>query len=39
MLQLKNVSKSFGDVQAVSNLSLEIQEREIFVLLGPTGAG
>jgi multiple sugar transport system ATP-binding protein len=39
MLQLKNVSKSFGDVQAVANLSLEIQEREIFVLLGPTGAG
>ena len=39
MLQLKNVSKSYGDVQAVSNLSLEIQEREIFVLLGPTGAG
>jgi multiple sugar transport system ATP-binding protein len=39
MLQLKNVSKSYGDVQAVSNLSLEIKEREIFVLLGPTGAG
>jgi multiple sugar transport system ATP-binding protein len=39
MLQLKNVSKSFGDVQAVSNLSLEIQQQEIFVLLGPTGAG
>ena len=39
MLQLKNISKSFGDVQAVSDLSLEIQEREIFVLLGPTGAG
>jgi multiple sugar transport system ATP-binding protein len=39
MLRLKNVSKSYGDVQAVSNLSLEIQEREIFVLLGPTGAG
>jgi multiple sugar transport system ATP-binding protein len=39
MLQLKNVFKSYGDVQAVSDLSLEIQEGEIFVLLGPTGAG
>jgi len=39
MLKLKNISKSFGDVQAVSNLSLEAQEGEIFVLLGPTGAG
>jgi len=39
MLKLKNISKSFGDVQAVSNLSLEAREGEIFVLLGPTGAG
>ena len=39
MLKLKNISKSFGDVPAVSNLSLEIQAGEIFVLLGPTGAG
>ena len=39
MLKLENISKSFGDVQAVSNLSVEIEEGEIFVLLGPTGAG
>lgn len=39
MLKLENISKSYGDVPAVSDLSLEIQQGEIFVLLGPTGAG
>jgi multiple sugar transport system ATP-binding protein len=39
MLKLQNLSKSFDEVEAVKDLSLEIQEGEIFVLLGPTGAG
>jgi multiple sugar transport system ATP-binding protein len=38
-LTLKNLSKSYGDVTAVRNLSLDIRDREFFVLLGPTGAG
>jgi multiple sugar transport system ATP-binding protein len=38
-LILKNLCKSFGDVAAVRNLSLDIRDREFFVLLGPTGAG
>jgi multiple sugar transport system ATP-binding protein len=38
-LTLKNLCKSFGDVVAVHNLSLDIRDREFFVLLGPTGAG
>jgi multiple sugar transport system ATP-binding protein len=38
-LTLKNLSKSFGEVAALHNLSLEIQDQEFFVLLGPTGAG
>ena len=38
-LILKNLCKSFGDVVAVRNLSLNIRDREFFVLLGPTGAG
>jgi multiple sugar transport system ATP-binding protein len=38
-LTLKNLSKSYGDVAAVRNLSLEIRNQEFFVLLGPTGAG
>jgi multiple sugar transport system ATP-binding protein len=38
-LILKNLCKRFGDVVAVRNLSLDIRDREFFVLLGPTGAG
>jgi multiple sugar transport system ATP-binding protein len=38
-LRLSGVSKSFGDVRAVSDLSLDIQSGEFIVLLGPSGAG
>jgi multiple sugar transport system ATP-binding protein len=38
-LTLKDLSKSYGDIAAVRNLSLDIRDREFFVLLGPTGAG
>lgn len=34
-----SVSKSFGALKAVSNLSLTVQEGEFFGLLGPNGAG
>jgi multiple sugar transport system ATP-binding protein len=36
---LENLTKKFKNVTAVKNLSLDIQDREFFVLLGPTGAG
>lgn len=36
---LKNISKSFGDIDAVKDLSLTIADGEFVVLLGPTGAG
>ena len=39
MVKLKNVFKSYGDIEAVRDLTLSINEGEIFVLLGPTGAG
>jgi branched-chain amino acid transport system ATP-binding protein len=38
-LTLENVSKSFGGLNAVSNLSLEIQQGEVVGLIGPNGAG
>jgi ABC-type polar amino acid transport system ATPase subunit len=37
-VSLKQVSKRFGTVSAISDLSLDIRDREFFVLLGPTGA-
>ncbi|MBC8035670.1 MAG: ABC transporter ATP-binding protein [Rhizobiales bacterium] len=38
-VSLKGVSKRFGTVAAVSDLSLDIPDGEFIVLLGPTGAG
>ncbi|NIA31608.1 MAG: ATP-binding cassette domain-containing protein [Actinobacteria bacterium] len=38
-LKLTNVNKSFADVQAVDDLSLQIDEGQVFGLLGPNGAG
>ena len=38
-LRLSQVSKSFGDTAAVSNLSLELPAGEILCLLGPSGCG
>lgn len=38
-VRLKNINKSFGSINALSNLNLEIKDGEFFVLLGPTGAG
>jgi multiple sugar transport system ATP-binding protein len=38
-LKLDNISKAFGDIQALQDVSLTVQDGEFFVLLGPTGAG
>ncbi|MDD3611498.1 MAG: ABC transporter ATP-binding protein [Eubacteriales bacterium] len=39
ILELNNVSKHFGGVAAVDNVSLSIEEGEIMGLIGPNGAG
>lgn len=38
-LEVKNLSKNYGDIQAVKDVSFEIFENEIFGLVGPNGAG
>lgn len=39
LVQLENVSKAFGGVQAVDSVSLDIQAGEVVGLLGHNGAG
>ena len=38
-IQLENVTKKFGSVTALKNVSLDIKDKEFFVLFGPAGAG
>jgi branched-chain amino acid transport system ATP-binding protein len=39
LLELNHVSKSFGGLIAVSDVSLQVQQGEIVGLIGPNGAG
>jgi ABC-2 type transport system ATP-binding protein len=39
MIQIKNLSKQYGKLAAVDNLTLEVAAGEIFGFLGPNGAG
>ena len=39
MLELKEISKNFGDVKALDEISLKINEGEILGLVGPNGSG
>ncbi|RPI83125.1 MAG: ABC transporter ATP-binding protein [Chloroflexi bacterium] len=39
MLQVKNITKRFGGLQALSNVSFDLPEGQILGLIGPNGAG
>jgi ABC-2 type transport system ATP-binding protein len=39
MITVRSVSKSFGNIEAVNNVSFNIEKGEIFGILGPNGAG
>ncbi len=39
LIRFENVSKRFGKLTAVDNVSLTIEEGEFFALLGPSGCG
>src|SRR5688500_17891897 len=39
LLELKNISQSYGEVRVVQNLSLKLAKGQIGCLLGPSGCG
>lgn len=39
MLELRQVSKAFGDKQVIDRLDLTIEEGSILAVVGPSGGG
>jgi len=39
MIKVENLSKTFGEVAAVDNISFDVESGEVFAFLGPNGAG
>jgi ABC-type multidrug transport system ATPase subunit len=39
MIEVHNISKAYGEVKALNDLSFEVEAGEIFGLIGPDGAG
>jgi ABC-2 type transport system ATP-binding protein len=39
MIEVKNITKKFGNFTAVDNISLKVNKGEVFAFLGPNGAG
>ena len=38
-IELQNLTKAFGDLIAVNDVSLKVEENEVLCLLGPSGCG
>ena len=39
MIEVKNITKSYGNKKVVDNVSLKIEEGKITSFIGPNGAG
>lgn len=39
LLEIKNLEKKFGDLKVLKNISMNIDEGEVLVIIGPSGSG
>ncbi|MBP3853293.1 MAG: amino acid ABC transporter ATP-binding protein, partial [Erysipelotrichaceae bacterium] len=39
MIKLENVRKNFGDLEVLKGISIDIQDHEVYGIIGQSGAG
>ena len=39
MISVRNLKKSFGSVEVLKGVNLDIAEKEVVVIIGPSGSG
>ena len=39
MISVKNLHKSFGDLEVLKGIDLEVKQGEVVVVIGPSGSG
>ena len=39
LLELQNITKSFGNLRALDGVTLDVEEKKITILIGPNGSG
>jgi polar amino acid transport system ATP-binding protein len=39
LLSIKNVKKSFGELEVIKDISVEVEEGKVVVIIGPSGSG
>ena len=39
LFEIKNVSKSFGNLRVLNDISVSVEEGEVVAIIGPSGSG
>ena len=39
MLEIKNIKKTFGNLNVLKDVSLQVEKGDVIVILGPSGSG
>src|SRR6266852_1583269 len=39
LLEVRNVTKSFGSLRALDGVTLDVEEKKVSILIGPNGSG
>lgn len=39
LLEIKNLSKSFGELQVLRDINIAIEKGQVVVIIGPSGSG